>query len=405
VPPSLYALWRVIVKELFQLRNDRRMIPALVAGPLIQLLALGYAANTDVNRIPTLLVDQDRTPASRALVDRFTGSGYFTLAGAVPTAGEVEPWLVDGRAQVALVIPGRYGEDVAAGRAPKVQVLADGTDANSAVVGLGYASRILAQVGAELARQRTAAPLSSPPSAAPPSSPAPLPSTSSPPAVPRAATAGGAVELVPRVWYNPDLKSRWFYVPAVLAMVLMLVTLIMPSMAVVREKELGTMEQIIVTPLAPWQLIVGKLLPFAVIGLIDLLLVTGVARWVFGVPLRGSLAVLVLLTLLYLLSTLGLGLLVSTAVNTQQQAMMFSAFAVMVPMIYLSGLLFPIENMPRGIQLATYVVPVRYYANVVRGVFLRGSGLAVLWPDALAMLGIGATLLTLASLRFRKSLD
>lgn len=387
---SLYPLWRVIVKELFQLRHDRRMIPALVAGPLIQLLALGYAANTDVNRIPTLLVDQDRTPASRALADRFTGSGYFILAGSVPTSGEVEPWLVDGRAQVALVIPGRYGEDVAAGRAPKVQVLADGTDANSAVVGLGYASRILAQVGAELARQRPAAP---------------LPSTSTQAAAPRAATAGGAVELVPRVWYNPDLKSRWFYVPAVLAMVLMLVALIMPSMAVVREKELGTMEQIIVTPLAPWQLIVGKLLPFAVIGLIDLLLVTGVARWVFGVPLRGSLAVLALLTLPYLLSTLGLGLLVSSAVNTQQQAMMFSAFAVMVPMIYLSGLLFPIENMPRAIQLATYAVPVRYYANVVRGVFLRGSGLAVLWPDALAMLGIGATLLSLASLRFRKSLD
>jgi ABC-2 type transport system permease protein len=380
----------VIVKELFQLRHDRRMIPALVAGPLIQLLALGYAANTDVSRIPTLLVDQDRTPASRALADRFTGSGYFILAGSVPTSGEVEPWLVDGRAQVALVIPGRYGEDVAAGRAPKVQVLADGTDANSAVVGLGYASRILAQVGAELARRGPAAP---------------LPSTSTPAAAPRAATAGGAVELVPRVWYNPDLKSRWFYVPAVLAMVLMLVTLIMPSMAVVREKELGTMEQIIVTPLAPWQLIVGKLLPFAAIGLIDLLLVTGVARWVFGVPLRGSLAVLALLTLPYLLSTLGLGLLVSSAVNTQQQAMMFSAFAVMVPMIYLSGLLFPIENMPRAIQLATYAVPVRYYANVVRGVFLRGSGLAVLWPDALAMLGIGATLLSLASLRFRKSLD
>jgi ABC-2 type transport system permease protein len=373
----VYGLLRVIVKELFQLRYDRKMIPVLIAGPLIQLVALGYAANTDVNRIPTLLVDQDRTPASRSLVDRFTGSGYFALAGAVATPDQVEPWLVDGRAQVALVIPGRYGEDVAAGRAPKVQVLADGTDANSAVVGLGYASHILGEVGAELVRRRSAG----------------------------AATAGGGVELVPRVWYNPDLKSRWFYVPAVLAMVLMLVTMMMPSMAVVREKEIGTLEQIIVTPLAPWQLIVGKLFPFVVIGLLDLLLVTGVARWVFGVPLRGSLMVLVLLTLLYLLNTLSLGLLVSTVVSTQQQAMMFSAFAVMVPMIYLSGLIFPIGNMPRPIQIVTYAVPVRYYANVIRGVFLRGSGLAVLWPDALAMLGIGATLLCLASLRFRKSLD
>jgi ABC-2 type transport system permease protein len=386
----VYGLLRVIVKELFQLRHDRKMIPVLVAGPLIQMLALGYAANTDVNRIPTLLVDQDRTPASRTLIDRFTGSGYFTLAGAVPTADQVEPWLVDGRAQVALVIPGGYGEDVAAGRSPRVQVLADGTDANSAVVGLGYAAHILAEVGSTLARPATGGVQSAPGASVSQAAPG--------------APAGG-IELVPRVWYNPDLKSRWFYVPAVLAMVLMLVTMMMPSMAVVREKEIGTLEQIIVTPLAPWQLIVGKLAPFVAIGLLDLLLVTGVARWLFGVPLRGSLLLLVLLTLLYLLNTLGLGLLVSTMVSTQQQAMMFSAFVVMVPMIYLSGLIFPIENMPRPIQIVTYAVPVRYYANVIRGVFLRGSGIAALWPDALAMLGIGLLVLGLASLRFRKNLD
>jgi drug efflux transport system permease protein len=389
----MYGLLRVIVKELFQLRHDRKMIPVLVVGPLIQMLALGYAANTDVNRIPTLLVDQDRSPASRALADRFTGSGYFALVGAVATPDQVEPWLVDGRAQVALVIPGGYGEDVAAaptGHPPRVQVLADGTDANSAVVGLGYASRILADIGAELAHQAGTA------------SPAPGEAGTA-----GSATAGAAagIELVPRVWYNPDLRSRWFYVPAVLAMVLLLVVMILPSMAVVREKEIGTLEQIIVTPLAPWQLIIGKLAPFVAIGLIDLLLATGVARWLFGVPLRGSLTLLVLLTLLYLLNTLGLGLLVSTLVNTQQQAMMFSAFVIMVPMIYLSGLIFPIENMPHAIQIVTYAVPVRYYANIIRGIFLRGSGLAVLWPDALALLGIGIFLLTLASLRFRKSLD
>ncbi len=389
----MYGLWRVIVKELFQLRHDRKMIPVLVIGPLIQMLALGYAANTDVNRIPTLLVDQDRTPASRALADRFTGSGYFTLVGAVAAPDQGAPGRVAGRAQVALVIPGGYGEDVAAGPAghpPRVQVLADGTDANSAVVGLGYASRILGDVGAELASQ---------------------PGTASPAAggagAAGSATAGAAagIELVPRVWYNPDLRSRWFYVPAVLAMVLLLVVMILPSMAVVREKEIGTLEQIIVTPLAPWQLIIGKLAPFVAIGLIDLLLATGVARWLFGVPLRGSLTLLVLLTLLYLLNTLGLGLLVSTLVNTQQQAMMFSAFVIMVPMIYLSGLIFPIENMPHAIQIVTYAVPVRYYANIIRGIFLRGSGLADLWPDALALLGIGIFLLTLASRRFRKSLD
>jgi ABC-type multidrug transport system permease subunit len=214
-----------------------------------------------------------------------------------------------------------------------------------------------------------------------------------------------SMDLVPRVYFNPDLRSRWFYVPAVVAMVLMLVTMILPSMAVVREKEIGTLEQIIVTPLRSWQLIMGKLAPFVVIGLLDMLLVTGVARFLFGVPLRGSLLLLTLLTLLFLLSTLGFGLLVSTLVGTQQQAMMFSAFVLMVPMIYLSGLIFPISNMPPLFQAASVVIPVRYYAVILRGVFLKGSGLDVLWPQALALLAIGTTVIALAALRFRKSLD
>jgi ABC-2 type transport system permease protein len=176
-------------------------------------------------------------------------------------------------------------------------------------------------------------------------------------------------------------------------------------MAIVREKEIGTLEQIIVTPLQAWQLMLGKLVPFVLIGLFDTLLIVGLARVVFGVPLRGSLLLLTLLTLLYLLNTLGLGLLVSTMVSTQQQAMMFCAFLLMVPMIYLSGLVFPIENMPTGFQYFSYLIPVRYYGNVVRGVFLRGSGLGVLWPEAVTLTGMGTALLLLASLRFRKSLD
>ena len=375
----MYALLRVVIKELLQLRQDRKMIPVMIVGPLAQLLALGYAANLDVNSIPIVLVDEDRTPESRSLVERFTGSGYFDLVGSEDTAARVDQWLVDGRAQVALVIAAGYGDAAASGHRPRVQAIADGTDANSAVLGLGYASRIVAEAGAELLLARLGG----------------------------LAPAGSfaQVELVPRIWYNPDLKSRWFYVPAVLAMVLMLVTMMLPSMAVVREKEIGTLEQISVTPLRPWQLVLGKLAPFVLIGILDLLLIVFLARLVFGVPLRGSLTLLVLLTLLYILNTLGLGLLVSTMVNTQQQAMMFSAFVLMVPMIYLSGLIFPIENMPRVFQLGSYAIPVRYYGNVIRGIFLRGSGIAVLWPDALALLGQGLLVLTLASLRFRKSLD
>jgi ABC-2 type transport system permease protein len=385
----VYVLWRMIVKEFLQLRQDKKLIPTLFVGPLFQLMALGYAANLDVSAIPTVLVDQDRTPASRRLVDRFTGSGYFEVKGGEDTAKAVEPWLVSGSAQVALVIPLGYGQDAAAGRTPQVQVLADGTDSNSAVVGLGYASRIVAEAGAALMADRAQNAPRAPTAAA------------------RAAhvRTAGQIDLVPRVWYNPDLKSRWFYVPAVLAMVLLLVTMILPSMAIVREKEIGTLEQIIVSPLQSWQLILGKLTPFVVIGLIDLCLITVVMRLVFGVPLRGSFLFLVFMTLLYLLNTLGFGLLISTLVSTQQQAMMFSAFALMVPMIYLSGLIFPVENMPAAFQYVSYIIPVRYYGNVIRGIFLRGSGLDVLWPEALALLAEGALVLGLAALRFRKSLD
>ncbi|HEV2856318.1 MAG TPA: ABC transporter permease [Thermoanaerobaculia bacterium] len=376
----MHALLAVIVKEFLQLRQDRKMIPAMVIGPLVQLLALGYAANLDVTRVPMVLVDQDRSPASRELVERFTGSGLFDLAGAEDTVETVDPWLIEGRAQIVLVIAPGYGEDVAAGRAPRVQVIADGTDSNSSGLGLGYASQLLAGAGVEMAAARLASRPGAPPSV-------------------------GRYELVPRVWYNPDLKSRWFYVPAVLAMVLMLVTMILPSMAVVREKEIGTLEQLSVTPLRPWQLILGKLTPFLVVGMLDMLLITALVRFLFHVPLRGSLLVLALLTFLFLLTTLGLGLLVSTLVRTQQQAMGLCVFVLMVPMIYLSGLIFPLENMPRGFQIASYAIPVRYYANVLRGVFLKGSGLGVLWPEALALLAIGLTVLTLASLRFRKSLE
>jgi ABC-2 type transport system permease protein len=384
----VYALIRVVVKEFLQLRQDRKMIPVLLIGPLAQLITLGYAANLDIARIPLLIVDQDRSAESRGLLERFTGSGYFEVVGAEDGADRIEPWLVRGEAQVALVIGAGYGAALQGGGRPQVQAIADGSDANSAVVGLSHASRIVGAAGAELAasrlerEQRQAAARTGQP--------------------PRAV---GRIDLRPRILYNPDLRSRWFYVPAVLALVLMLVTMILPSMAVVREKEIGTLEQIIVTPLRPWQLILGKLLPFVAIGIFDMLLITGFATLLLGVPLNGSLLLLTFLTLLYLMNTLGLGLLVSTMVNTQQQAMMASIYVLMVPMIYLSGLVFPIENMPRFFQVVTYGIPVRYYGNIIRGIFLRGSGIDILWPDALALFGIGTLVLALASLRFRKNLD
>jgi len=343
-------------------------------APMIQVVAFGYAANTDVTHIPMVLVDEDRSSQSRALVDRFTASGYFDVVGTEDTTAGVETWLLSRRADLALVIAPHFGSDAVARRGPRVQLLVDGTDSNSAVVGMGYASRVIAQAGAQMVAAQ-------------------MPG------------GAGQIELIPRVWYNPDLKSRWFYVPAIMAMTLLLMTMILPSMAVVREKEIGTLEQLSVTPVRPWQLVAAKLLPFFVIAILDLFAVTALSVFLFHVPLAGTLTALVLLSIPFIVTALGLGLLTSTLARTQQQAMLTSSFLFMVPMIYLSGLVFPTENMPHFIQLLTYAIPLRYYAIIVRGVFVKGAGFAALWPQAAVLMCFAAAALSLAALRFRKSLD
>jgi ABC-2 type transport system permease protein len=377
------VLRHIIRKEFLQLRRDRKMIPILLGAPIIQLIVLGYAAVLDVDRIPMLLLDRDQTQASGELCERFLSSGYFRLAGQTQDPAELDRGLIEGRAKLALVIQDGYGKAVGSGQTPRVQVLADGSEGNLSMLAMGYASVVVAQQSGELVAQRAKALALR--------AGAPL--------------AAGRIDLVPRVWYNPDLKSLWFFVPAILAMVLMLTTMVLPSMAVVREKEIGTMEQIMVTPVRPWQLIVGKLFPFAAMGLLTVIVITGLTVFYFGVPLRGSFLLLLLMTALFLLSTLGLGLLASTLVRNQQQAMLVSIFLLQIPMIYLSGLIFPIDNMPKVIQIATYGIPLRYYTTVIRGIFLKGAGLRTLWPEMTVMLLSGIGILGLASSRFRKRLD
>ena len=374
------VLWRVIVKEFLQIRRDRKMIPVIFVAPIVQITVFGFAVNTDVTNVPTVLVDQDRSASSRDFVSRFVESGYFGIVGSVERAREIDRWLVSSRAQLGLVIGPGFGAALASSRQASVQLVVDGSDASSANVALGYAGAVAREFGAAVQERRLRAAGAS-------------------------VSAVGQVALVPRVFYNPDLKSRWFYVPAVLAMILMVMTMLLSAMGVVREKEIGTLEQLIVTPIRPWQLLVGKLLPFALIGVFQMCLATAVTVFGFGVPLRGSFLLLLGLTTLFILSTLGLGLLVSTLVQNQQQAMMGAVFAAMVPMIYLSGLIFPIDNMPPAIRAVTYAIPLRYYAEIIRGVFLRGSGIAVLWPEALTLLLMGIAILTIAALRFRKRLD
>ncbi len=377
--PSSFSGWRRVLflarKELIELRRDRRLFFIVIAAPIIQLTLLGYAATTDVRNVPVVVADGDRSRQSRALIGRLEASPYFEVVDTVTTVGQIDGYLQRGLAWMALSIPPGYGRRVDAGEGAAVQVVADGTDGSSTTVALGYAVNLVAGHAQELQRERRPT-----------------------------QTARSPLDVEVRVWFNPELDSRDFMIPGVLALLLMVVTANLSAMAIVREREAGTFEQLAVTPLRRWELIVGKLLPFALVGMLDVLLVTGVAIGWFEVPLKGSFALLVAMSGVYLLTTLGVGLFVSTVSSTQQQAMLTAVFFFFFPMLYLSGFVFPIENMPRTIQPLTYLVPLRYYLVIVRGIFLKGVGLDTLWPEALA-LGGGLGILGLAVARSRKRLD
>jgi len=374
----------MIRKEFRQFRRDPRMVRLVLVAPLLQLILLGYAANTDVQEVPLAVCDEDRSRASRELVAEVTsitsagGRPYFRLTARTQQPTELIAFLDRGAAQLALSIPPRFGAAESRGTTA-VQVLVDGTDSSSAGVAASYLSGLLLSHGLRVARHR----------------------------LERAGgRAGGlpSIELQTRVWYNPDLKSVNYMVPAVAAMVLMVVTQALTALAIVRERELGTLEQLIVTPLRSWELMLGKMIPFALVGLVDLTVVLLVALYWFRVPFRGSIFVLYGGAGLFLLCTLGLGLVISTFSRTQQQAQLLNFFFTM-PSILLSGFMFPISNMPRVIQWLTYTVPMRYFLTVVRGVFLKGVGPEVLWPHGLALLGLGVALFALGALRFTKRLQ
>jgi ABC-2 type transport system permease protein len=364
----------LVWKELIELRQDPRLFGIVVLAPILQLFMLGYAATTDVRNVPVVVADADRSAASRDLIARFEASPNFTVIGIVTGINEIDPYLERGRAWMALSIPAGYGETLGAGRPETVQVVADGSDANSTNIGLGYATSLIAAYAQQLAGARASG----------------------------GGGAGGGIDARVRVWFNARLESRDFMIPGVLALLLMMITTNLSAMGIVREKELGTLEQLNVTPLKRWELVLGKLLPYALVGMIDVFLVMGVALLWFQIPLRGSIWLLLALNLVFLLSTLGLGLFVSTISSTQQQAMMTTIFFFLTPMIYLSGFVFPIENMPRVIQWVTYLMPLRYFLVIVRSIFLKGVGLETLWPQALALTAWGAAILALAIARSTK---
>jgi ABC-2 type transport system permease protein len=378
----------VIVKEFIQMFRNPRMRFILFVPPILQLLTYGYAFNLDVRCIATAVADFERSQETREIVRRFDRSGYFCLRGHVERAADLAPLLDAGLVKVALQFDPGFSQDLRRGRTAAVQILVDGTDSNTAMIAASYAARILARYNLERRQDAVS-----------------VPTTRS--GVPTAEVLrdrAPAIDLRARAWYNPDLTSRNFFVPGVIALVTMLVSLQLTSMAIVREREVGTMEQLLVTPLRRMELIVGKTVPAAVVSLADIALVTTVAIFWFRVPIRGSLALLLAASSLFLLSTIGIGLLISTVSRTQQQAMMAMSF-VFIPAMLLSGFVFPIASMPAAAQVLSLVNPLRHFLVIVRGVFLKGIGLEILWPQMLTLLGLGIALLTLSAVRVKTRLE
>ena len=378
----------IIRKEFIQALRDPRMRSMLFLPPLIQLLIFGYAVNLDVDTATIAWMDQDRSPQSRELRAAFEGSGHFTI-GALPLddhamQNALDRGQVDG---VIRVLPG-FARDVTRGRASSVQILLDGTNSNTASLVSGYAAAVIAtysqEVSGDAQRARLVAGTTS--SGGPLSMPMPR------------------VIARTRVWYNPDLKSRNYFIPGVVVNIIALVTLSLTAMAIVREKEIGTMEQLMVTPIRPVELILGKTLPFVLVGYWDLVLVTTAALLLFHVPFNGNFFLLLFAAGMFLLTTLGAGLFISTISRTQQQAMMATTLFFQ-PFFMLSGFSFPIRNMPEGVQWLTYLDPVRYFMEVVRGVFLQGAGFTTLWPQILALAVYGVIVLWLSINRFHKQLE
>lgn len=365
-------------KEFIQIFRDPKMKGVIFLMPIIQVLVFGYAVTTDVRNVPTAVYDLDNSIASRELASRFSSTGYFDVVAYVDDDEQAQALIDQGEAQVLLRMNRGFASDLRAGRTALLQVVVDGTDSNTAGIALDYSARIASKFSQDILLDQTRR----------------LHGQMQP---------AGQIDLRTRAWFNENLESRNFYVPGVIAIIVMLITLMLTSMAVVREKEIGTIEQIMVTPITSAEFILGKTVPFALIGFADVALITLVGVFWFDVPIRGSLLLLFVATTLYLMTTLGMGLLISTVSETQQQAMM-STFFFYFPAVLLSGFMFPIANMPEIIQWLTYLNPLRYFLVIIRGIFLKGVGPEVLWPQMVALAVMGLIVLWMATRRFSKTL-
>jgi len=367
----------ILIKEFKQVLRDPRMKTVILISPIIQIIIFGYAANKDIDFIPTAIYDQDNTKESRQLLHRFTYSKYFVPKYYINSQPEQDHMLDKGLVNVVLRIDRGFGRDIKAGKDASVQLALDGSDSNTAMIIAGYAGTIMSKYQYDLLEEDAS-------------------SLGIQSFIP-------SVDLRDRAWFNENLISRNYYLPGVIASIVTIMSLLLTAMAIVREKEIGTMEQLIVSPLRPLELIFGKLLPFGVIALIQCALITTLGILWFHIPFRGSLSLLVLATGVYLFTTLGTGLFISTISSTQQEAMM-SVFLFYMPTFLLSGFAYPIANMPQAIQWFTLVNPMRYYLTIIRGIFLKGVGMDILWVNFLVLLVIGIFVITMSALRFRRKI-
>jgi ABC-2 type transport system permease protein len=367
-------LRQLVRKEFRQLLRDPRARRMLFISPMVQLLVFGYAVNTDVRHAKTMILDLDQTAESRALVSTLTATGYFDVTARGEAPSDIADALDHGDVVMGVEIPRGFAADLARGRQAEVQLLVDGSTANTANVALGYANQIITRYALERG------------------------------AAVRARTGMGTpgVDFRPRAWYNPNLESRVYNVPAVMGNIILMMSLLLTSLAVVREREIGTLEQLMVSPLTPVELIIGKTLPAAFVALVDMVMVTAISMLWFDIPLRGSFLLLGVSSLFFIFTGLGVGLFISTVSNTQQEAFM-SMFLFFLPAMMLSGMMFPVENMPPALQYVTLADPLRHYILIVRGVFLRGAGWQALAPQIITLGAIGVGVLAFATTRFHKT--
>ncbi|HNY64245.1 MAG TPA: ABC transporter permease [Deltaproteobacteria bacterium] len=365
----------LVRKEFIILFRDSRNRRVLIIAPIIQILVFGYVVNYDIRDVRVAVMDQDRTRDSRALVEAFEGGGIFRVTHYPQTQDELEGLLLDGRVDLALKIPPNASARMRQGETAPVQILADGRMSNMASVRISYTMFMLDRFNRQMIRELKGVDLDY-----------------------------GSIDARIRTWYNPNMDSQNFFVPAIVAFVVMLISLLLTSIAVIREREQGTMEQLVVSPIRPAELICGKTIPYIVISVVQMVGITILAKYWFSVPIAGSLALMFAATCVFLLSTLGVGLFISTVSSTQQQAMMTTFFFIL-PFFMLSGFVFPIANMPVVVQWLTYLNPLRYFLVILRGIFLKGVGFEVLWPQFLGLAILGALLFAGAVSRFSKRLD